>query len=65
VLAFLVAAGSSTRVAKQLYVHQNTVSYRVKRAEELLGRRVTEDPIELICALELAQVLGPAVLSEA
>jgi DNA-binding PucR family transcriptional regulator len=64
VLAFLTAGGSATRVAKELYVHQNTVAYRVKRAEELLGRRVTENPIELTCALTLAAALGPAVLSE-
>jgi hypothetical protein len=64
VLAFLTAGGSATRVAKQLYVHQNTVGYRVKRAEELLGRRVTERPIELTCALTLVAALGPAVLSD-
>jgi hypothetical protein len=64
VLAFLASGGSATRVAKELYVHQNTVTYRVKRAEELLGRRVTESPIELICALTLAAALGSAVLSE-
>jgi hypothetical protein len=63
VLAFLVCGGSATRVAKELYVHQNTVGYRVKRAEELLGRKVTERPIELTCALKLAAVLGPAVLA--
>jgi DNA-binding PucR family transcriptional regulator len=50
-------------VAKELYVHQNTVAYRVKRAEELLGRRVTENSVELTCALTLAAVLGPAVLA--
>ncbi len=64
VLAFLVAGGSGTRAAKQLFVHQNTVSYRVKRAEELLGRRVTDDGVELTCALTLAAVLGAAVLDE-
>ena len=64
VLAFLVAGGSSTRVAKELYVHQNTVTYRVKRAEELLGRRITEQPVELICALTLTSLLGPAVLNQ-
>jgi DNA-binding PucR family transcriptional regulator len=63
VLAFLVSGGSATRVAKELYVHQNTVSYRVKRAEELLGRKVSERPLELSCALTLAAVLGPAVLA--
>jgi DNA-binding PucR family transcriptional regulator len=63
VLAFLAANGSSTKAAKELYVHHNTVTYRVKRAEELLGRRVTDEPIELTCALTLAAVLGSAVLA--
>ena len=44
VLAFLSYGGSATRVAKELYVHQNTVAYRVKRAEEILGRKVNERP---------------------
>ena len=65
VLAFLAANGSSTRVAKELFVHHNTVAYRVKRAEELLGRRVTDEPIELTCALTLAAALGRAVLAGA
>ena len=64
VLAFLGHGGSGTRAAKDLHVHQNTVTYRVKRAEELLGRRVSDDPIELTCALTLAAVLGPAVLAD-
>lgn len=63
VLAFLASGGSATRVAKELYVHQNTVAYRIKRAEEMLGHKVTESPIELTCALTLAATLGPAVLS--
>ena len=44
VLAYLVAGGSGTRVAKQLYVHQNTVAYRVKRAEELLRAPGQREP---------------------
>ena len=63
-LAFLAFRGSATRAAKDLYVHQNTVAYRVKRAEELLGRKVSESPIELTCALKIAAVLGPAVLTD-
>jgi hypothetical protein len=63
VLAFIASRGSATRAAKELYVHQNTVAYRVKRAEEMLGRKVTERPIELTCALTLANALGPAVLA--
>jgi DNA-binding PucR family transcriptional regulator len=63
VLAYLVSGGSATRVAKELYVHQNTVAYRVKKAEEMLGRKVLERPIELSCALTLTSVLGSAVLA--
>jgi DNA-binding PucR family transcriptional regulator len=44
-------------------VHQNTVAYRVKKAEEMLGRKVSSRPIELTCALALAAALGPAVLA--
>jgi DNA-binding PucR family transcriptional regulator len=64
VRAYLAAGGSAKRAAPELYVHQNTVAYRVKRAEELLGRRVSEDPVELICALTLAATLGAAVLGD-
>jgi DNA-binding PucR family transcriptional regulator len=39
-------------------MHENTVAYRVKRAEAMLGRKVTENPIELTCALKLAAVLA-------
>jgi DNA-binding PucR family transcriptional regulator len=63
--AFLGAGGSATQAARELYVHQNTVAYRVRRAEELLGRRVTEDPVELVCALTLTATLGAAVLADA
>jgi len=64
VLAFLAAGLRPSRVAKDLHVHPNTVAYRVKRGEELLGRNVTEDSVELACALTLAAVLGPSVLSD-
>jgi DNA-binding PucR family transcriptional regulator len=65
VLAFLMANGSTSRVAKDLYVHHNTVAYRIKRAEELLGRPVVEDQLELACALTLAVSFGRAVLTDA
>lgn len=59
VLAYLRNNRSSSRAAQQLFVHQNTVTYRVHKAEELLDRPVGEDPAELLCALVLAAVLGP------
>jgi hypothetical protein len=57
--AFLAAGGRSGRAAKELYVHQNTVVYRVKRAEELLGGRVSDEPLELMCALLSPTRSGP------
>jgi DNA-binding PucR family transcriptional regulator len=62
-LAFLASGGSATRVAKQLHVHQNTVVYRVKKAEEALGHKAGDSPVELTAALTLAAALGPAVLT--
>jgi DNA-binding PucR family transcriptional regulator len=65
VLAFLVSGGSPTRVAEELFVHKNTVAERIKRAEQMLGRRVNESPVELEVALTLAASLGDAVLGDA
>jgi hypothetical protein len=65
VLAFLVSGGSATQVAKDLVVHKNTVGYRVRKAEEMLGHKVDQSPVELTCALTLVAALGPAVLPDA
>jgi DNA-binding PucR family transcriptional regulator len=65
VLACLVSGGSPTRVAEELFVHKNTVSERIKRAEGMLGRRVTESPLELEAALTLAASLGDSVCADA
>jgi PucR C-terminal helix-turn-helix domain/GGDEF-like domain len=65
VLVFLASGGSPTRVAEQLFVHKNTVTERIKRAEEMLGRRVDESPVELEAALTLAAGLGDVVLGDA
>lgn len=47
----LVSTGSHDAAAKLLSVHKNTVRYRVERAEELIGHRITESPTELDMAL--------------
>lgn len=44
---------SPSRTARRLGVHQNTVAYRVKRAEELIGRPLEERRLELEIALRL------------
>jgi hypothetical protein len=51
--AYLACGESHVAAAKQLYVHQKTVAYRVRHAEELLGRRVGERRAELEAALLL------------
>lgn len=47
----LVSTGSYDTASKILVVHKNTVRYRVERAEELMGRRVTDSPTEIDMAL--------------
>jgi DNA-binding PucR family transcriptional regulator len=42
------------RTARRLGVHQNTVMYRVRRAEEILGRPLADRRLELESALRLA-----------
>jgi DNA-binding PucR family transcriptional regulator len=40
-------------------VHENTVTYRVRRAEDLLGHRAVERQLELRVALRLARLVLP------
>lgn len=53
---FLEEGASFVRAARRLGVHTNTVTYRVKRAEELLGHPVVERQLELRVALRLARL---------
>ena len=46
--------------ARRLGSHENTIKYRVRRCEELLGRPVRESPLTLASALLLADSLGLA-----
>ena len=54
---FLEEGSSYVRAARRLGVHENTVTYRVHRAEELLGHPTTERQLELRVALRLARLL--------
>lgn len=57
-LALLSSGGSRASAASDMHVHQNTISYRVKRAEELLGRAITDDVLGILAALTLVSVIG-------
>ncbi|MGW5302228.1 PucR family transcriptional regulator [Rhodococcus aetherivorans] len=56
-LAYLACRRSPQTTAERLYVARNTVVYRVKRAEEIRGRTLSERTLELWSALLIARVL--------
>lgn len=60
---FLAAGGSYTAAAGQLTMHKNSVQYRVRKAEEILGRPVSENRLDVELALRLCHRLGGAVLT--
>ena len=60
---FFEEGSSHSRASKRLGIHENTVRYRIKQAEELLGRSVEERALELRVALVLVSVVD--VLGEA
>jgi DNA-binding PucR family transcriptional regulator len=64
-LVFLQGNCSNVKAARALHVHQNTVVYRVNRAEALIGRTATENGAELMCALILAELIGDDALATA
>ena len=55
---YLDENGSRGRTAKRLSIHENTVSYRLRQAEELLGRSVDKRTLELRVALALADLVA-------
>jgi PucR C-terminal helix-turn-helix domain/GGDEF-like domain len=59
---FLQENGSYKATAERLTLHKNTVQYRIRKAEESLGRPVGEDHLHLELALLASHWLGPAVL---
>lgn len=62
VRVFLETSGSFSEAAKRLHVHRNTVHYRIKRAEEVRGRPITEDRVYVEVALLTCERLGSTVL---
>lgn len=62
---FLQENGSYKATAERLTLHKNTVQYRVRKAEEDLGRPVGEDRLNIELALLASQWLGRAVLRPA
>ena len=61
-LVFLQNGGSYKATAEQLMLHKNTVQYRIRRAEESLGRPVGENRHDVELALRASHWLGSLVL---
>jgi PucR C-terminal helix-turn-helix domain/GGDEF-like domain len=63
-LVFLEEGASFARAARRLRVHENTIGYRVRRAEELLGHRIADRRLELHVALQLVSLGRPTAARE-
>jgi hypothetical protein len=64
-LVFLQAGGSYKATSEQLMLHKNTVQYRIRKAQESLGRPVGDNRHDVELALQASQWLGSAVLQRA
>jgi DNA-binding PucR family transcriptional regulator len=62
-LAFLQNGGSYKTTAEQLMLHKNTVQYRIRKAEESLGRPVGGNRHNVELALQASRWLGSPVLN--
>jgi len=59
---FLQENGSFKATAERLILHKNSVQYRVRKAEEAIGRPVDENRLHVELALLASQWLGATVL---
>ncbi len=59
-VAWFGANGSPQRTARELHVHPNTVAYRVRRVEEITGRRLDQprDRLMVQVACEIVNAVG-------
>lgn len=62
--AYVQAGGNARAAAARLGVHKNTVLYRLRQIEELLGHPIDERRLSLEIALLLADAHGTRVLPE-
>ncbi len=61
-LVFLQTGGSYKTTAERLLLHKNTVQYRIRKAEESLGRPASENRHDVELALRAGHWLGSSVL---
>ena len=61
-LVFLDSGGSYKATAERLLLHKNSVQYRVRKAEESLGRPIADSRHDVELALRASRWLGSSVL---
>jgi DNA-binding PucR family transcriptional regulator len=64
-LVFLESGGSYKMAAERLMLHKNTVQYRIRKAQESLGRPVAGNRHDVELALQATHWLGASVLQPA
>jgi PucR C-terminal helix-turn-helix domain/GGDEF-like domain len=64
-LVFLQTGGSYKATAERLMLHKNTIQYRVRKAEESLGRPIGENRHDVELALRASHWLRSSVLQPA
>ncbi|MGI5453555.1 PucR family transcriptional regulator [Streptomyces sp. CA-249302] len=65
VRVFLDTGGSFQTTAERLLLHRNTVQYRIRKAESLLGHPVRDRRLDLEIALLACRWLGSTILGSA
>ena len=60
--AYLASGGSLAAAAAELHLHKNSVQYRLRRAEEVRGRPLAADRLDVEVALLACRLLGASVL---
>ncbi|MBB5916632.1 DNA-binding PucR family transcriptional regulator [Nocardia transvalensis] len=56
--AYLDTRGSLGDAAARLHVHKNTVHYRIRKAEDVLGHSLAVNRVETEVALRICEQLG-------
>jgi DNA-binding PucR family transcriptional regulator len=59
---FLAANGSYQTAAERLAIHKNTVQYRIRKAQEAIGRPIQDQRSDLELALRICHYLGSVAL---
>lgn len=59
---FLQEGGNTRRAAERLFLHRNTVLYRLQRVDVLLGRPLDQQRLDVELALLLTTTFGDAIL---